>query len=125
MHVAETRTEDSDNLGKCESESERVYSNLVIIMSASVQVTYDLHPPAGTPSNDLSNLKTHEFEIKPEGEGVKAYYEALRKVVVQAKTTLGDELTMWRDAVGNREQGKEAKMPRKAEEEEDEDEEEA
>lgn len=90
-------------------------------MSAFVQVKYDLHPPADTPSNDLQSSKTHEFAVKPANERGKAYYEALRKAVVEAKTTLGAELTVWRDAVGNREQGKAAQMPQKAEDEDEED----
>ncbi|KAI0274804.1 hypothetical protein BC834DRAFT_965285 [Gloeopeniophorella convolvens] len=57
--------------------------------------TYQLNTPDGTP----------QTAAQP---GYKAYYDALRATIDDIKTVTGQELTVWRDAVGNREQGKEA-----------------
>ncbi|KAI0640184.1 hypothetical protein C8Q77DRAFT_1044270 [Trametes polyzona] len=94
-------------------------------MSSSVTVTYQLNPPSDTPvPAHLSSTQTHEFTIGNTGSvgGQKAYYAGLRAAVLQAKATLGEELTAWRDAVGRREDNKEAKIPKKSEEDEDEEE---
>lgn len=94
-------------------------------MSTAISITYELNPPAETPQPDnLTSTKSHEFSIaKADAADQKEYYEGLRAAVLQAKSTLGEELTAWRDAVGKREENKEAKIPKKSEEDEDEDEE--
>ncbi|KAF9820778.1 hypothetical protein IEO21_01221 [Rhodonia placenta] len=87
---------------------------------AVIEVTYDLHPPEGTPLSGLEPTKTHQFALSSSTTNAKDYYGALRAAVLDAKTTLGEELTAWRDAVGTREQGKESKKQTQGEEEEDE-----
>ncbi|KAI0652617.1 hypothetical protein C8Q79DRAFT_111527 [Trametes meyenii] len=91
----------------------------------SISVEYDLNPPSDTPIPEkLSTTKTLEFPVAGTGEAIRqrTYYEGLRVAILQAKNTLGEELTAWRDAVGKREDTKEAKVPKKSEEDEDEDE---
>ncbi|TFK56437.1 hypothetical protein OE88DRAFT_1649719 [Heliocybe sulcata] len=90
-------------------------------MSRSFTVTYDLHPPEDTAASDLTRTKTHEFAVAS-GEQLKDYYDSLEKVVKEAKAKLGEELTAWRDAVGNKEQGKEKNVPLKNEDDEEEEE---
>ncbi|KDQ62942.1 hypothetical protein JAAARDRAFT_360460 [Jaapia argillacea MUCL 33604] len=95
-------------------------------MSRAITITYDLRPPAGTPSPGacLSSTKSHEIgaEVVKDDGGEKGYYQALREAIGTAKGVLGEELTVWRDAVGNREQGKEARVPMRGEDEEGEEE---
>ncbi|KAI0326758.1 hypothetical protein GY45DRAFT_1328519 [Cubamyces sp. BRFM 1775] len=95
-------------------------------MAPVVSVTYELKPPSDTPSpTHLSATKTHEVAIaNTDASNQKAYYEGLRAAVLQAKSILGEELTAWRDAVGRREDNKEAKIPKKSEGDEDEEEDE-
>ncbi|KAI0354724.1 hypothetical protein OH77DRAFT_1504730 [Trametes cingulata] len=94
-------------------------------MTPAVSITYELNPPSDTPAPEyLNTKKTHEFPVaNTDASSQKAYYEGLRAAVLQAKSTLGEELTAWRDAVGRREDSKEAKIPKKSEEDEDDDEE--
>lgn len=94
-------------------------------MSTAISITYELNLPADTPVPDNhAATKTHEFSVaNANAAGQKEYYAGLRAAVLQAKSTLGEELTAWRDVVGKREENKEAKIPRKNEEDEDEDEE--
>ncbi|KAH9897621.1 hypothetical protein C8Q73DRAFT_681884 [Cubamyces lactineus] len=96
-------------------------------MAPAVSVAYELKPPSDTPiPTHLNATKTHEVPItNTDATNQKAYYEGLRTAVLQAKSTLGEELTAWRDAVGKREDNKEAKIPKKGEEDEDEEDEEA
>ncbi|TDL26375.1 hypothetical protein BD410DRAFT_783410 [Rickenella mellea] len=54
------------------------------------------------------------------------YYAALNATIQDAKSTLGQELTIWRDAVGTAESDKERKAQRvKADDEGDDNEDEA
>ncbi|KAK7695241.1 hypothetical protein QCA50_002431 [Cerrena zonata] len=92
-------------------------------MSKNIVITYDLHPPSGVEANGLSSSKTHEFTVTPEGTGASQYYDALRQSVVQAKATLGEELSAWKDAVGTTELTKEPKKPKEEDEDEDEEDE--
>ncbi|OCH89756.1 hypothetical protein OBBRIDRAFT_651934 [Obba rivulosa] len=90
---------------------------------AAITITYELHPPQDTPIENLTAQKTHTSLISNTSANQKAYYEGVRQAIAQAKSTLGEELTVWRDAVGNREQTKEVKAPKKDEEEDEEEEE--
>ena len=92
-------------------------------MAHSITVQYDLHPPQDTPASNLSSSKHHDFPLSNSGTP-KQYYEGLRQAIAQAKSTLGEELTAWRDAVGDREQVKETESAKKDEDEEEEEEEE-
>ena len=95
-------------------------------MSRSVTITYELNPPQDTPAQELSATKTHELAISAENGSLKTYYESVREAIAKGKDVIGEELTAWRDAVGNKEHFKEAKVVNKEtaddEEEEDEDE---
>ncbi|KAI0370001.1 hypothetical protein BV20DRAFT_966982 [Pilatotrama ljubarskyi] len=93
-------------------------------MAPAISITYELSPPSDTPApENLTSKKTHEFPVTNADVGSqKAYYEGLRAAVLQAKSTLGEELTAWRDAVGRREDNKEAKIPKKSEDDDDEEE---
>lgn len=101
------------------------------IMSRSLTITYDLHPPAASsvdPSLDPNAI--HKFSLSvsaSEGKsepGYKAHYEALKAAIAEARTQTGDELTRWRDAVGTAEKTKENKSGSEKVEEEEEDEDE-
>ncbi|KAH9932415.1 hypothetical protein B0H21DRAFT_813775 [Amylocystis lapponica] len=77
-----------------------------------ISVRYELHPPQDTPTPNLPSSKTHEIPIivaVEDPQTVKGYYEGLRQAITQTRSTLGEELTAWRDAVGNTEQPKEGK----------------
>lgn len=94
-------------------------------MAHSLIVTYELFPPSDTPAQSLGTSKTHEIPVDDQGSGsLKGYYNGLRKSIAQAKDVVGEELTVWRDAVGNRELKKEPKKLKKDEEDEEEGEEE-
>jgi len=53
-------------------------------------------------------------------QNLKGYYKSLRGSIGEAKVVLGEELTAWRDAVGNGEQMKEGKNVVRGDEDEDE-----
>jgi len=93
------------------------------MMSPSITISYDLHPPPNTSaSNNLASTKSHEIAVKnTTADGQKGYYESLSGSIGEAKMILGEELTAWRDAVGNGEQSKESKKDAKGDEDEDED----
>ncbi|KIJ66555.1 hypothetical protein HYDPIDRAFT_109602, partial [Hydnomerulius pinastri MD-312] len=91
---------------------------------------YALCPPEGTISpQSLTSNTSHSFPVilPPENKSdAGEYYSALRKSIVAAREKLGEELTAWRDAVGNTELGKEkAVKVAQMEDEEEEEEEEA
>ncbi|KIY71398.1 hypothetical protein CYLTODRAFT_418935 [Cylindrobasidium torrendii FP15055 ss-10] len=89
-------------------------------MSAQVIVSYDLNPPESI-DTDLHESKSASFSVsiaKQKGAadnnadaagGQRAYYAALRNTIHMAKAQLGEELTAWRDAVGDAEKALEAK----------------
>lgn len=97
-------------------------------MSRSITISYNLNPPAGseTAVANLSASKTQEFTFNATDSTQKTYYEGLHGAIQQARDTMGEELTAWRDAVGSLEQNKETKKTLKYEagEEDEEDEEE-
>lgn len=93
----------------------------------TLTVSYALSPPEGTTSPPSLALNgAHTFAIEAEKTAdMGEYYEAVRKSIAAAREKVGEELTAWRDAVGNAEAGKEkAVKAARAEEEEDEDEQE-
>ncbi len=92
-------------------------------MAQTLTVSYELHPPSDTPAVNINASKTHEVPIiVPSAGGYKEYYEGLRQSIAQAKDVLGEELTAWRDAVGNRELKKEPKKVQKDDDEEEDEE---
>ncbi|KAI0713172.1 hypothetical protein C8T65DRAFT_574119 [Cerioporus squamosus] len=93
-------------------------------MAPILSVTYSLNPPPETPTPaGLQSNHTLQTSLPdPTSVGQKSYYEELRKAVLQTKGELGECLTAWRDAVGKKEDNKEAEVPKKSEEDEDEDE---
>lgn len=93
-------------------------------MSKSISVNYQLHPPPNTNAGNLTATRTEAFPVERSiGEGQKKYYEGLQQAIGIAKSTLGEELTAWRDAVGNGELGKETTKILKADDGEEEDDE--
>ncbi|KAH9081929.1 hypothetical protein EDB83DRAFT_2213710 [Lactarius deliciosus] len=82
-------------------------------MAPNVTVTYDLVLPKGTPRpkpESSSSSISHTRQIAPCTNGYKEYYDTLRTAIGEIKAATGHELTVWRDAVGNRELGKEVNM---------------
>lgn len=78
-------------------------------MSKTISISYDLKPPVETAVPDSHQTsKTYEYAV-PVGGSQRDYYEALRGATVQAKAQIGTDLTVWRDAVGTRENAKEPK----------------
>ncbi len=96
-------------------------------MAPILSVAYKLNPPPETPlPADLQSNHTLQTTLPdPASVGQKSYYEELRKAVLQTKSELGESLTAWRDAVGKREDNKEAEVPKKSEEDEEDEEEDA
>jgi hypothetical protein len=72
-----------------------------------IMVTYNLVIPEGTPHPKPDSSASHSRPIAPRETGYKGYYDALRAAIDEIKAVTGHELTVWRDAVGNRELGKE------------------
>ncbi|KAF8644235.1 hypothetical protein AX16_008590 [Volvariella volvacea WC 439] len=91
----------------------------------AVTITYEINPPADTEAGALSKSKTLEVEVKaqPTG-GFQGYYSALEKALIEARDKIGEDLTAWRDAVGNKELNRETKKTLKEDDEEEDDEEE-
>lgn len=92
-------------------------------MSRTLTVSYDLKLPDGTPSTSLDPSKALSFSVEKQGD-LKQYYTGVRAAIELAKDAIGEELTVWRDAVGNREATKEVKAPMTDDDEDDEEEEE-
>jgi hypothetical protein len=72
-----------------------------------ITITYNLVVPEGTPHQKPESSVSHSRPIAPSTTGYKEYYDVLRAAIDEIKTVTGHELTVWRDAVGNRELGKE------------------
>ena len=72
-----------------------------------VAVTYNLVLPEGTPQQNIETSTSVTRPVAPRASGYKEHYNALRAAIDEAKVVTGHELTVWRDAVGNRELGKE------------------
>lgn len=81
-------------------------------MSHNITLFYSLHPPESTEAPPLGTpSKTYEFPLKSGATNKQgAYYNALREAILEAKVKIGEDLTVWRDAVGTLEDKKE---PRK------------
>lgn len=84
------------------------------VQSRELTVTYRIVPPQSTVTpQSLSPETTHRFPIASPPENskgdseLKEYYTSLRSSIAEARKKLGEELTAWRDAVGNSELGKE------------------
>ncbi|KAG1871627.1 hypothetical protein F4604DRAFT_806061 [Suillus subluteus] len=102
------------------------------VQSRELTVTYKIVPPPSTVTPpSLSQQTTHRFSITslPDLESkedtdseLKRYYASLRASIAEARTKLGEELTAWRDAVGNAELGKEKSMKAEADDEAEEEE---
>lgn len=73
-----------------------------------VTITYHLVLPEGTPPPKLKSSTYYTRPVVPSMTDYKEYYDALRTAIDDIKAVTGHELTVWRDAVGNRELGKEA-----------------
>ncbi|TBU37485.1 hypothetical protein BD309DRAFT_973980 [Dichomitus squalens] len=90
----------------------------------TLSITYDLNPPSDTTAPaGLTPKTTLQYPVSENADSQKAYYEGLRAAVLQAKSSLGEQLTAWRDVVGKREDQKEATIPKKNEDEDEEQEE--
>ncbi|KAI6015649.1 hypothetical protein EDC04DRAFT_576438 [Pisolithus marmoratus] len=84
------------------------------------------HPPSLTPTvthafplGNSSSLRTLDPEPGTTSVDVQEYYAGLRAAIAAARLRLGEELTAWRDAVGNGEAGKEKKLKAAKDEEQD------
>ena len=75
-----------------------------------VAVTYDLLVPDGTNWPGPKSSASHTQPVAPNTGNHTEYYAALRATIDEIRAVTGHELTLWRDAVGNRELGKEANM---------------
>ncbi|KAH9952284.1 hypothetical protein BGW80DRAFT_1197247, partial [Lactifluus volemus] len=71
-----------------------------------IVVTYNLVIPEGTPHPQLESSVSHSRPIAPSATGYNEYYDTLRAAIDEIKTVTGHELTVWRDAIGNMELGK-------------------
>jgi hypothetical protein len=89
-------------------------------MTQGVTVTYDLVVPEGTHRPKPESSTSHTRPVAPSANGNKEYYDALRATIDEIKEVTGNELTAWRDAVGNGELGKEEKMKKADDEDDDE-----
>ena len=91
----------------------------------TLTVSYTLSPPEGTNSPpSLAANNGHTFVVEADKTASSGeYYTALQKSIAAAREKLGEDLTAWRDAVGNGEVGKEkaAKAARADDDEEDDD----
>ncbi|KAF8435712.1 hypothetical protein L210DRAFT_3408669 [Boletus edulis BED1] len=92
----------------------------------TLTISYALSPPEDTNAPpSLAPNGAHDFAVEAEKTGTTGeYYEALHQSIVAAREKLGDELTAWRNAVGNAEAGKEKAAEAAQGEEEEEEEEE-
>ncbi|KAH7886344.1 hypothetical protein F5I97DRAFT_1255096 [Phlebopus sp. FC_14] len=101
-------------------------------MTRAVTATYTLSPPEGVDvPQSLTPIASHSCPVETtkelNGSGssdATEYYSALRKSIAAAREKLGEELTAWRDAVGNAELAKEKMVKSEQAEEEEEEQEE-
>jgi hypothetical protein len=89
-------------------------------MAKSVTVSYTLRCPPGVVTHDLSTTPTMQFPVMQGGAGLKERYASLSGAINECREALGRDLTAWRDAVGNKEMGKETKKSEEEEEGEEE-----
>jgi hypothetical protein len=78
-----------------------------------IKIQYSLNLPEGVNTKDQPTSKSHQFKIDTSNDNLnsqetkKSYYDALRNTLEEARNQIGDELTAWRDCVGNKELNKE------------------
>jgi hypothetical protein len=96
-------------------------------MNSMIKLQYSLNLPEGVNAGDKPTSKTHQVKIdaptSTDGQDAnlkKTYYDALRNALEEARSQVGDELTMWRDVVGKKELSKELRKGNGDEEEEEE-----
>ena len=82
-----------------------------------VTVTYDLVVPEGTYRPKPESCTSHTRPVAPNANGHKEYCDALQAAIDEIKEVTGHELTVWRDAIGDRELGKEANVKKKGDDE--------
>ena len=99
-------------------------------MDSTIKIQYSLNLPEGINTEDKPTSKTHQFKIdsttcskNSDSQEAKSYYHALRNALQDARSQIGDELTVWRDCVGNKELNKEPRKGNGVEEEEEEEDE--
>ncbi|KAG2352793.1 hypothetical protein BDR07DRAFT_805203 [Suillus spraguei] len=100
------------------------------VQSRELTVTYKIDPPPSVVAPlSLSQETTRRFPIislsdlkskDSTDSELKTYYASLRTSIAEARTKLGEELTAWRDAVGNAELGREKSVKAEADDEEEE-----
>lgn len=88
------------------------YVYLFIRLSmATITISYELNPPTQIVKEakeiSVSKTLTHALDCNSSEVGSEAYYGALRVAIAKARDQLGNELTVWRDAVGKAESSKE------------------
>ena len=76
-----------------------------------IKIQYSLNLPAGVDAGHKPTSKTHEFEIDTSMKddntnATKSYYDGLWNALKEAKRQVGDELTVWRDRVDEKELNK-------------------
>jgi hypothetical protein len=86
-----------------------------------VAVTYNLVLPEETPQQKIEPSTSVARPVAPSASGYKEYYSALQAAIDEVKVVTGHELTAWRDAVGNRELGKEVDTKKEEDEDDGED----
>jgi hypothetical protein len=87
----------------------------------SIQASYRICPPAGTPPVSIPTSGEHVVNVNvnndqvPAQEGLRPvnsedspYYSALLTSLATAKEQLNADLTIWKEAIGDREKQKEA-----------------
>ncbi|KAK7468966.1 hypothetical protein VKT23_003465 [Stygiomarasmius scandens] len=94
--------------------------------SKSITITYSLNPPTDTKAPEGAvQSKTISVPIASQALNYDEYYAKLHDAVEDARNKIGEDLTVWRDAVGKRELGRETKNALNEEGDEEEGEEEA
>ncbi|KAI0694445.1 hypothetical protein BC835DRAFT_1349665 [Cytidiella melzeri] len=91
-------------------------------MSSKITIAYELSPPKDVAAQGLCVRKTHEITIPGGNSSLRAHYESVREAIAKGKDIIGEELTIWRDVVGDREQFKESKTARPKEDDDEEEE---
>lgn len=88
---------------------------------SAIRIQYCLHPPAGASTPALPPNASYSIPISvPLTGDRKTYYDGLRTAIAEAKMKAGEELTVWRDAVGKSEIVKEKKPTQSESDDEDE-----
>ena len=90
-----------------------------------LKISYSLSvsPPPNAHTSELNASKAHEFRVKGDKNSYKDYYDGLRETLANARNTVGDELTKWKELVGKDEERLKGVKQNGKEEEEPEEEE--